>query len=92
MKLSDEEIEELFNENDTSCIGFDEFYRKSFQAIRQLMAERDKYRNIVNKLIMMEPEKECHTFVLNSDDFGLNSDTLEWEVAKQALEKDDETN
>jgi len=85
MKLSDEDIKELVC--DKSCVP-----QKAQQAIRQLMKERDRYRNIVNKLIMMEPEKECYTFVGNSGEYRLNLDTLEWEIAKQALGADDVEN
>lgn len=62
-KLTDSQIDLLFDDTVQSCTGFDEYYEKSRQAIRQLMEDRDRYREALRDIMVLEGE-------LNLDNYG----------------------
>jgi hypothetical protein len=89
MKLSDEEIikaiaflahKEIIHVNDASKLS---------QAIRQLMEERDRYLELLQSYADAEAKR-----IIQFCDANIGSEkyATEWGTAKQALEKDDETN
>jgi hypothetical protein len=83
MKLSDEEVKKLVADDTVANMEFSDFYLNTRQAIRQLMEERDRYRELLNTALYIAQEPEVFPSMEERE-----SAIIKWQrETKQALEK-----